>query len=43
MFYGPAPFEESTDDEWYRLFDLNFSYGHACLCRQYEGRFSGKT
>jgi NAD(P)-dependent dehydrogenase (short-subunit alcohol dehydrogenase family) len=25
--YGPAPFEESTDDEWYRLFDLNVMSG----------------
>ena len=25
--YGPAPFEESTDEEWYRLFDLNVMSG----------------
>lgn len=25
--YGSAPFEESTDEEWYRLFDLNVMSG----------------
>ena len=25
--YGPAPFEQSTDEDWYRLFDLNVMSG----------------